>query len=112
MSSRIGQVAVLGFLITCSVWAQTTTATISGVVRDSQGGTIPATAISVVQIETGQSRQTTSGSSGDYSIPNLPIGNYRLTASATGFKKLVIPSIELQVNQEARIDLTLEVGSL
>ena len=49
--------------------AQTTTATLSGVVRDAQGGGVPNTAISVVQIETGQSRQTTSGSTGGYSIP-------------------------------------------
>jgi Carboxypeptidase regulatory-like domain/TonB dependent receptor-like, beta-barrel len=115
MSGRIRQVAILGLFIACVgsfARAQTTTATISGVVRDAQGGTIPGTAISTVQIETGQTRQTTSGNSGDYSIPNLPIGSYRLTASAQGFKKVVIPSIELQVNQEARIDLTLDVGSL
>ena len=42
----------------------------------------------------------------------MPIGNYRITASAPGFKKVLIPSIELQVNQEARVDLTLEVGAV
>jgi hypothetical protein len=113
--SRIGQVAILGLVIACTgagLLAQTTTATISGVVRDAQGGGIPSAAISVVQIDTGQTRQTTSGSTGDYSIPNLPIGNYRLTGSASGFKKTIIASIELQVNQEARVDLIMEVGAL
>jgi hypothetical protein len=79
MTSRIGQVAILAVLTACLgqlAPAQTTTATISGVVRDPQGGLIPNAAISVVQIETGQTRQTTSGASGDYTISNLPIGTY------------------------------------
>ena len=112
MSFRMSQVAILGILTACAVYAQTSTATLSGVVRDPQGGGIPGTAISAVQIDTGQTRQTTSGGTGDYAIPNLPIGNYRITASASGFKKVLIPSIELQVNQEARVDLTLEVGAV
>src|SRR5689334_3566255 len=109
------RLAVLA-LITASLghWAaaQTTTATISGVVRDPQGGIIPNSSITVVQIETGQTRQTSSGATGDYTIPNLTVGTYRITASAAGFKKTVLPSITLQVNQEAHIDLLLEVGAL
>jgi hypothetical protein len=115
MSSRIGQVAILGFLSCCAggfVFAQTTTATVSGVVRDAQGGGIPSSTITAIQTDTGQSRQTVSGAAGDYTVPNLPIGTYRITASASGFKTTVIPSIELQVNQVARIDLNLEVGGI
>jgi hypothetical protein len=92
--------------------AQTTTATLSGVVRDTQGGVIPNTSITVLQTETGQSRETTSGPTGNYTIPNLSIGNYRITASVAGFKKTVLPSITLQVNQRAEVDLTMEVGTL
>ena len=115
MSGRIRQVAILGFLMSCAgayVFAQTSTATLSGVVRDAQGGGIPNTAIVAVQIDTRQTRQTTTGTTGDYSIPNLPVGAYRITASASGFKQVVIPSIELKVNQEARVDLNLEVGAV
>jgi hypothetical protein len=113
MQNSIGRVAVLA-LISLSHWAaaQTTTATISGVVRDPQGGIIPNSSIIVVQIETGQTRQASSGATGDYTIPNLPVGTYRITASAAGFKKTVLPSMTLQVNQEAHIDLLLEVGAL
>ena len=92
--------------------AQTTTATLSGIVRDSQGAVIPGAAITVVQIDTGQTRQATTGHTGDYTISNLPIGNYRITASAQGFKKTVIGSITLQVNQAADVDLTMEVGAI
>jgi hypothetical protein len=115
MQNRTGRVAILGLLTACLGYmasAQTTTATISGVVRDPQGGIIPNSSITVVQIETGQTRQTNSGATGDYTIANLPVGTYRITASAAGFKKTVIPSITLQVNQEAHIDLLLEIGSV
>src|ERR1041385_6466158 len=61
MQFRIGYVAILVILAGCLVWAQTTTATLSGVVRDPQGGLIPNATISVVEVETGQTRQTTSG---------------------------------------------------
>src|SRR5438105_3494088 len=109
------QVALLGLLIAGIARfapAQTTTATLSGIVRDPQGGVIPGASISVVQTDTGQARQTMSGPTGDYTISNLSTGNYRITASARGFKKTVIPSITLQVNQSANVDLMMEVGGL
>jgi Carboxypeptidase regulatory-like domain/TonB dependent receptor len=114
MRNGISRVAILVLAVCLGqlALAQTTTATLSGVVRDPQGGVIPNAAISAVQIETGQSRQTVSGSAGNYTIPNLPIGAYRITASVPGFKKIVIPSITLQVNQEAQVDLRMEIGAV
>src|ERR1035441_9421070 len=44
-------------------------------------------------------------------ITNLPIGNYKISASSGGFKTIVIPSIPLQVNQFAAVNLTLAVGA-
>jgi hypothetical protein len=112
MEFRFALRAVLGVCLAQVAPAQTTTATLSGIVRDSQGGVIPGVSINVVQIDTGQTRQVTSGHTGDYTISNLPIGNYRITASAQGFKKTVIGSITLQVNQAADVDLTMEVGAI
>src|SRR5690348_6590239 len=99
MLHKRGRVALLTFAL-CAMdvaSAQTTTATLSGIVRDPQGGVIPNAVIAATQTETSQSRQTVSSNTGDYSLPNLPTGNYRITASAPGFKKIIIPSIELQV---------------
>src|SRR5260370_37197416 len=112
MEFRFALRAVPGVCLAQVAPAQTTTATLSGIVRDSQGGVIPGVSINVVQIDTGQTRQVTSGHTGDYTISNLPIGNYRITASAQGFKKTVIGSITLQVNQAADVDLTMEVGAI
>jgi hypothetical protein len=82
--------ALLSLCVPQFAWVQTSTATLSGIVRDAQGGIIPDASISVVQIETGLTRAVASGHTGDYSISNLPIGTYRITASAQGFKKTVI----------------------
>jgi outer membrane receptor protein involved in Fe transport len=112
MDTRLLSAFALGALFCAASFAQTTTATLSGAVRDPQGAIVPNASISVVQVDTGQTRETTSSSSGDYTIPNLPAGKYRITASAPGFKKAVLPSIELQVNQQATLDLLLEVGAL
>jgi outer membrane receptor protein involved in Fe transport len=112
ITKSVSDLALLGVLFCTAAFGQTATATLSGAVRDPQSAIVPNASITVVQVDTGQSRDTTSSSSGDYSIPNLPAGRYRITASAPGFKKMVLPSIELQVNQQATLDLLLEVGAI
>ena len=94
-----------------SALGQSTNATLSGIVQDAQGAAIPNAPILATQIDTGQSRSTQSGPDGHYVITDLPIGRYRVTASSPGFKTLIIPSITLQVNQSAALNLTLAVGS-
>jgi hypothetical protein len=94
-----------------SALGQSTNATLSGVVQDPQGAVIPNAPVVATQIDTGQSRTTRSGPDGHYVITDLPIGRYRLTVSAPGFKTLIIPSVTLQVNQSAFVNLTLTVGA-
>jgi hypothetical protein len=90
---------------------QTTNATLSGQVQDAQGAVVPGAPVMVTQIDTGQSRSTQSGPDGHYIITNLPIGHYKVTASSAGFKTLIVPTITLQVNQSAELNLTLAIGS-
>ncbi len=92
--------------------AQTTNATLSGVVRDAQGSVVPHASVVATNTQTGQSRNTSSGDTGDYTITDLAIGDYKISASAPGFKTLVIPSITLHVNQQASLDLKLDVGAV
>lgn len=107
--------AALFLLLTAvsGIWSlgQTTNATLSGVVEDQQNAVIPNATVVVTQIATGQIHNTKSGPDGHYIVPNLPIGNYRISASAPGFKALVIPSMTLQVNQLASVNLTLPIGT-
>ena len=62
-------------------------------------------------LATGLERKTLANESGDYSIPLLPIGQYTVTGEAAGFKTSTITGLTLQVNQEARVDIKLTVGS-
>jgi hypothetical protein len=115
MRRTIAETALIVFIaagFSIPVLGQSTNATLSGIVQDSQGAVIPKASVIVTQIDTGQSRTTQSGVDGHYAITELPIGDYKITASSTGFKTLLIPSVTLQVNQSAVVNLTLAVGSV
>ena len=91
---------------------QTSTATLTGTVRDSSRAVLPGVAITVTSIERNTSYSTISNETGNYVVPALNPGAYSVAAELTGFKKFVQEGIVLQVNQVARIDITLDVGNL
>jgi Carboxypeptidase regulatory-like domain/TonB-dependent Receptor Plug Domain len=103
-------VALIALGTTCQVFAQTSTATIVGVVRDTSGALVPGVSITVKDTETGQTRTAISSENGGYNVPLLPVGAYELTTNMPGFKQEVRRGIDLVVGQEAVINLTLEVG--
>src|SRR5581483_10665804 len=92
--------------------AQVTSATLTGVVRDSSGAGIPEASIAVTNVGTNIGRQVRSDASGTYTIPQLVPGEYRVEAEKTGFKKAVLTGVILQVAQQARIDIELTVGQI
>src|SRR5437870_9038086 len=104
-------IVVLIALSTCLSFAQTSTATILGVVRDASGALIPGVSISVKHTESGLTRTAISSERGGYDMPLLPVGAYEITTTMPGFKQLVRSGINLVVEQEAVVDLTLEVGA-
>ncbi len=94
------------------VWAQPT-ATIVGRVSDSGGGVLPGAKVSARNTSTGLERFTTTTMTGDYEIPLLPIaGRYTLGITKDGFQAYESTGITLQVDQRARFDVTLQVGSV
>jgi Carboxypeptidase regulatory-like domain len=95
-----------------SLRAQLTTATILGSVRDASGGVIQQATIEAKVVATNLVRSTVTDAEGNYILTNLPVGEYELTASATGFKKEIQEGIILQVAQRARIDIVLQTGSV
>src|SRR5213592_3449715 len=96
---------------TCLSFAQTSTATILGVVRDASGALIPGVSITVKHTESGLTRTAISSERGGYNLPLLPVGAYEITTTMPGFKQAVRTGINLVVGQEAVVDLTLEVGA-
>ena len=90
--------------------AQATSAEISGSITDSSGAVVPGTTVTATNVETGTSQNTKSEDNGDYVLTNLRPGTYSVTAEAAGFSKLVQSGLNLQVNQQARLNLVLKVG--
>lgn len=99
-------------LFTSALHAQATTASIIGVVRDTSGGIIPKALVKANAVATNQTREVITDSDGNYVFTNLPIGQYELTVSAAGFRTEVNAGIVLQVSQRARLDVTLQAGSV
>ena len=92
--------------------AQVVTGTILGTVRDTSGGVIPGTVITLTQQSTGLRRSVTSDPNGDYAAPLLATGVYTLRAETQGFKTTSVMGIEIGVDVKARVDLTLEIGTV
>jgi len=91
--------------------AQDVTATIQGVVHDSSNMVVSGVTITVTNADTLAMFQSTSGPAGEYVIRTLPVGAYSLTAESPGFQKFQAKGIRLEVNDVARFDVALAVGS-
>src|SRR5260370_32065600 len=99
-------------LLSASLFAQADRGSISGLITDPTGGAVPGIALTLQNQATNLTYSTVTSSTGSYSFLNLPIGIYDLTASAKGFQRSEAKGIQVQVNQQARVDITLNVGEV
>jgi hypothetical protein len=103
-----GSILALLFSFTFAATAQTQRAAIRGTVVDMNGAVIRGATVKLVNEATNESRDTVSGAEGEYTFASLQPGSYKLEGAAAGFSTLR-RTVELQVNQEIRIELTLSV---
>ena len=108
---RIFFLVIFVALATCRVYGQINRANLNGTVTDPSGASIPNAKVEAIAPDTGLKRDSTTGSSGVYSISSLPTGTYDLTVSANGFKTLQEKGIELAVGQTRTVNVQLEVGA-
>ena len=101
--------AVILFCAPALMLAQST-GTILGTVADTSGAIVPGAAIKVVSQSTGQQWQADSDTSGRFNFPRLPVGDYRIEASHTGFRQFVAEGIHLDSDQTRAANITLELG--
>jgi hypothetical protein len=105
--------AVLIVCLSASVSvAQTPTGQISGRVTDSSGAVMPGVDVTITQTATGLVRTVVTNESGQYVVPSLPVGPYRLEAALQGFRTFVQSNIVLQVNANLVVDAQLSLGEL
>ena len=101
----------LAFFAVPLVQAQTTNATVNGLVLDSSGAVVPGAAVQAINDGTNIVHPTTTNNEGVYSLPNLPPGRYHMQVSKPGFKTLIKPDIILNVQDARAVNFTLEVGA-
>ena len=96
-------------LCTLVLWAQVT-ASISGRVEDATGAGVGGATVTVKNLETGATRVVTTSESGNFRVLSLPLGRQEVKVEKTGFKEAVRTGINLEVGQEAVVNLQLQVG--
>ena len=92
--------------------AQEFRALIYGAVTDPTGSAIPNVTITAQNVGTGVRVATTSRPDGNYVLPQLPTGQYELTAEAAGFRRFVRQGVVLNVGDKANVAIRMEVGDL
>ena len=85
---------------------------IQGIVTDSTGSAVSQATVEAVQTESGLHRIVTSSADGGYNLPSLPVGPYTIKVTANGFSTYNQSGIVIQVGNELRVDVKLEVGGV
>jgi hypothetical protein len=103
---------VLSMMLCGIASAQQTLGGITGLVTDAQGSVVTGAAVKVVNDQTGLTRTQVSGANGYYDFTNLPIGTYTITVTHEGFQSEVFPSIAVQADRTATVNVALTVGAV
>src|SRR5277367_3960957 len=116
---RIGFAALLAvsslwmpILVTRGARAQQTLGGITGTVTDKTGSVLPETVVTIVGDQTSLTRTQKTNANGSYDFVNLPIGTYTLTFTHEDFESEKIPSITVQADRTATVNVTLPVGKV
>ncbi|QNI32348.1 TonB-dependent receptor [Alloacidobacterium dinghuense] len=102
---------LIAFFVTRNTPAQTVTGNITGTVTDPSGAIVSGANVTATDTATGIQTQATTNESGVYTIRFLPIGQYQVSISASGFVTAQYPPFQLEINQSVKIDGKLQVGA-
>src|SRR6478609_3648265 len=105
-------IAIAALLLSCTSlgFGQTGLATVTGTIADATGAVIADAPVTLRNRENGAVFAAASTGAGNYTVAQLPIGDYDLTVAVTGFKTYTHSNFHLASNQNMREDVTLEVG--
>jgi hypothetical protein len=110
--SLLAFAAVMMLLISIPLGAQEVTAALNGVVTDPSGAAVASAKVTAKDLDRGSLFPTTTNGDGFYSLPRIPVGRYEVRVEAPGFQTSVRSDILLQLNQNAKVDLQLQVGQI
>lgn len=111
VSSFLAALFLIFALLTPAI-AQQTTASLLGTVTDASGAAMAGVSVKATNLATNAVRETQTDQTGTYSMPSLTAGDYRLTAAHAGFQSQQVNRVTLQVDQTARVDFSMKVGTI
>jgi hypothetical protein len=111
-SKRVLALAALLAALALVLPAQLNRAVLTGVVSDPSGAAVANAKIKAVAKDTNATYNTATTGTGDYTLPALDIGLYRIEVEAQGFKKTLRDNVQVTSGATVRLDLTLEVGQV
>src|SRR5215470_15227197 len=98
-------------LISALMWGQSERGTITGTVQDASGAVVPGAKVTLTNTETGVSMSVPTTGAGDFTVPQLQVGIYRVDVSKEGFRPASLSGLVLNASMTLRADATLEVGA-
>src|SRR6201997_3923070 len=90
--------------------AQSTSGRILGTMTDQSGAAVAGAIVIVTDVQRGTTRTVTTDESGDYAVPDLQPGTYKIHAEAKGFKSVERLNVLLEVATDARVDFSMQPG--
>lgn len=112
-TSRLLTLAVLAIVGTAeTLYAQTNTSTIAGSVVDESGATVPRAKVTATIGSMGLQRETVSNENGEYVIPQIPPGVWKVSVQASGFQLANVENITLNIAERAVVNVTLRLGAV
>jgi hypothetical protein len=103
--------ALMVSLLARPSFAQLPTGTIIVMVKDRSGGTVAGTTLTITSVDTSAARTGTTDSDGSFRFPALPVGDYQIQASHSGFKTATRKGLTLTVSEEPVVDIVLDIGA-
>src|SRR3977135_36417 len=88
-----------------AAFGQSDRGTITGTIADPAGAVVANAPVEAKNTETGAEFQRASHATGNYTLPQLPVGNYEISVTVAGFKKYVRQSLTVGVAQTVRVDV-------
>src|SRR5436305_89417 len=106
---RVALSMILGLLSMPTLRGQVS-GMVSGTVADASGATVPDANVTIKNTDLGTQRSTSTGGTGHYELPLLPVGNYEIYVFRPGFDREARSGIKLAVGENAIVDFQLRVG--
>src|SRR4029079_10866210 len=109
---RVRMIAIFVMLAAATVAAQSFRGGIVGTVTDATGAAVAGAKVTATHTGTGLARETLSGGNGNYSFPELPLGDYTISVGKEGFRTQSAAGVHVVVGNPALVNVTLTPGKV